>query len=56
MDVKSWFWRTPSNRKLIISKNIRDKILAWEFKWNSQKQYGYQKRLPTHIQILNLIW
>jgi uncharacterized protein len=43
MDVKSWFWRTTQQQEIDYIEEYPDKILAWEFKWNSQKTVRLSK-------------
>jgi len=43
LDVKSWFWRTTQQQEIDYIEEYPDKILAWEFKWNSQKTVRLSK-------------
>jgi len=43
LDVKSWFWRTTQQQEIDYIEEHSDKLLAWEFKWNSQKTVRLSK-------------
>lgn len=43
LDLRSWFWRTTQQQEIDYIEEHPDKILAWEFKWNSQKTVRLSK-------------
>jgi uncharacterized protein len=43
LDVKSWFWRTTQQQEIDYIEEHSDKLLAWEFKWSSQKTVRFSK-------------
>lgn len=58
LDVKSWFWRTTQQQEIDYIEEHPDKILAWEFKWNSQKTVRLSKTFSnaysnTEFNIVN---
>lgn len=51
-DVKTWFWRTTQQQEIDYIEEWEGKLLAFEFKWNPQKQVRLSKTFsnayPNH--------
>ena len=52
LDVKSWFWRTTQQQEIDYIEERENKLLAFEFKWNPQKEVRLSKTFtnayPNH--------
>ncbi|MCA1758706.1 MAG: ATP-binding protein [Bacteroidales bacterium] len=52
MDVKSWFWRTTQQQEIDYIEEWENKLHAFEFKWNPQKNVRLSKTFsnayPNH--------
>jgi len=52
MDVKSWFWRTTQQQEIDYIEERENKLRAFEFKWNPQKNVRLSKTFsnayPNH--------
>lgn len=58
LDIKSWFWRTTQQQEIDYIEEHPDKMLAWEFKWNSQKTVRLSKTFTnaysnTEFKVVN---